>query len=62
MSTSTSTESQRQSFAEAALRLGGKTDEEVRRTGAVDRAGEWSGSSDPSSCARARSSHIRPNG
>jgi alkylation response protein AidB-like acyl-CoA dehydrogenase len=38
MSTSTSTESQRQSFAEAALRLGGKTDEEVRRTGAVDRA------------------------
>ncbi|MCS6853086.1 MAG: acyl-CoA dehydrogenase family protein [Gemmataceae bacterium] len=28
------------SFAEAALRLGGKTEEEVRRTGAVDRADE----------------------
>jgi alkylation response protein AidB-like acyl-CoA dehydrogenase len=30
--------SERQSFAEAALRLSGKTDEEARRTGAVDRA------------------------
>src|ERR1700722_17990796 len=32
------TASERQSFAEAALRLSGKTDEEARRTGAVDRA------------------------
>jgi alkylation response protein AidB-like acyl-CoA dehydrogenase len=30
----------RESFAEAALRLGGKTEEEARRTGAVDRADE----------------------
>src|SRR5216683_4163324 len=30
----------RQSFAETALRLGGKSDEEVRRTGAMDRADE----------------------
>jgi alkylation response protein AidB-like acyl-CoA dehydrogenase len=30
--------SERQSFAETALRLSGKTDEEARRTGAVDRA------------------------
>jgi acyl-CoA dehydrogenase len=32
------TASEQQSFAEAALRLSGKTDEEARRTGAVDRA------------------------
>lgn len=38
MTPSTTREPQNQSFAEAALRLGGKTDEEVRRTGAVDRA------------------------
>jgi alkylation response protein AidB-like acyl-CoA dehydrogenase len=39
VSTSTDTDRQRpQSFAEAALRLGGKTEEEARRTGAVDRA------------------------
>src|SRR5918994_2574766 len=31
---------EKQSFAEAALRLGGKSDEEVRRTGAMDRADE----------------------
>src|SRR5437660_9996380 len=40
MSSTTETERDRQSFAEAALRLGGKTDEEARRTGAVDRADE----------------------
>ncbi len=40
MSISTETERDRQSFAEAALRLGGKTEEEARRTGAVDRADE----------------------
>jgi alkylation response protein AidB-like acyl-CoA dehydrogenase len=34
------TASEQQSFAEAALRLSGKTDEEARRTGAVDRADE----------------------
>jgi alkylation response protein AidB-like acyl-CoA dehydrogenase len=40
MSSSTETERERQSFAEAALRLSGKTDEEARRTGAVDKADE----------------------
>src|SRR5438876_8335790 len=40
MSTSTETERGQQSFAEAALRLSGKTEEEARRTGAVDRADE----------------------
>jgi alkylation response protein AidB-like acyl-CoA dehydrogenase len=40
MSTATQTDGDRQSFAEAALRLGGKTEEEARRTGAVDRADE----------------------
>lgn len=40
MSTSTETERGEQSFAEAALRLSGKTDEEARRTGAVDKADE----------------------
>ncbi|MBY0522256.1 MAG: acyl-CoA/acyl-ACP dehydrogenase [Gemmataceae bacterium] len=35
---STGTERDSQSFAEAALRLSGKTDEEARRTGAMDRA------------------------
>jgi alkylation response protein AidB-like acyl-CoA dehydrogenase len=40
MSTSTPTDSERQSFAEAALRLGGKTEEEARRMGAVDKADE----------------------
>src|SRR2546422_6523555 len=37
---STKTENERQSFAESALRLSGKTEEEARRTGAVDRADE----------------------
>jgi acyl-CoA dehydrogenase len=37
MSTTTQTERE-QSFAEAALRMGGKTEEEARRTGAVDKA------------------------
>src|SRR5438270_659036 len=36
MSTSTGTEPNRQSFAEAALRLSGKSEEEARRMGAVD--------------------------
>jgi acyl-CoA dehydrogenase len=36
----TQTDPDRQSFAEAALRLGGKSDEEARRLGAVDRADE----------------------
>jgi alkylation response protein AidB-like acyl-CoA dehydrogenase len=40
MRASTSTDQEQQSFAETALRLGGKTDEEARRTGAVDRADE----------------------
>lgn len=40
MNTSTSTDREQQSFAETALRLGGKTEEEARRTGAVDRADE----------------------
>jgi acyl-CoA dehydrogenase len=40
MSTATGRDQDRQSFAEAALRLGGKTEEEARRTGAVDKADE----------------------
>jgi alkylation response protein AidB-like acyl-CoA dehydrogenase len=40
MSTTTPTDRDSQSFAETALRLGGKTEEEARRTGAVDRADE----------------------
>jgi alkylation response protein AidB-like acyl-CoA dehydrogenase len=40
MSISTDTERDRQSFAEAALRLSGKTEEEARRMGAVDKADE----------------------
>src|SRR6266568_2008671 len=40
MSTATPTDREQQSFAETALRLGGKTEEEARRTGAVDRADE----------------------
>src|SRR5262249_21448287 len=40
MTTPSTSERERQSFAEAALRLSGKTDEEARRTGAVDRADE----------------------
>ena len=40
MSTVTPTDREQQSFAETALRLGGKTEEEARRTGAVDRADE----------------------
>jgi alkylation response protein AidB-like acyl-CoA dehydrogenase len=41
MATSTDTEREGQtSFAETALRLGGKTEEEARRTGAVDKADE----------------------
>jgi alkylation response protein AidB-like acyl-CoA dehydrogenase len=38
MSTETKSSQEQQSFAEAALRLSGKTEEEARRTGAVDRA------------------------
>src|SRR6476620_10004033 len=34
------TQPDNQSFAETALRLGGKSDEEVRRTGAMDKADE----------------------
>src|SRR5437870_2366594 len=37
---STATEQERQSFAETALRLGGKTEDEARRMGAVDKADE----------------------
>jgi alkylation response protein AidB-like acyl-CoA dehydrogenase len=40
MSTITPPERDQQSFAETALRLGGKSEEEARRTGAVDRADE----------------------
>jgi alkylation response protein AidB-like acyl-CoA dehydrogenase len=40
MSSTIKTEREGQSFAEAALRLSGKTDEEARRTGAVDKADE----------------------
>jgi alkylation response protein AidB-like acyl-CoA dehydrogenase len=40
MSSPAKREVERQSFAEAALRLSGKTDEEARRTGAVDKADE----------------------
>jgi alkylation response protein AidB-like acyl-CoA dehydrogenase len=40
MSSSTQTDRDQQSFAEAALLLGGKTEEEARRTGAVDKADE----------------------
>jgi alkylation response protein AidB-like acyl-CoA dehydrogenase len=40
MSTITPPEREKQSFAETALRLGGKSEEEARRTGAVDRADE----------------------
>ncbi len=40
MSPSTGTDREQQSFAEQALRLGGKSDEEARRTGAVDKADE----------------------
>ncbi len=40
MSTSPPTEREQQSFAETALRLGGKTEEEARRTGALDKADE----------------------
>ena len=40
MSTSPPTERDQQSFAETALRLGGKTEEEARRTGALDKADE----------------------
>jgi hypothetical protein len=36
----TQTDQEKQSFAEAALRLSGKSDEEVRRTGAMDKADE----------------------
>jgi hypothetical protein len=38
MSTSTQPDREQQSFAETALRLGGKTEEEARRTGALDKA------------------------
>jgi alkylation response protein AidB-like acyl-CoA dehydrogenase len=40
MSTSTPTGREQQSFAETALRLGGKSEEEARRTGALDKADE----------------------
>jgi alkylation response protein AidB-like acyl-CoA dehydrogenase len=40
MSTATPPERDQQSFAETALRLGGKSEEEARRTGAIDRADE----------------------
>src|SRR5215831_9823019 len=40
MSTTTSTDRDSQSFAETALRLGGKTEEEARRTGTLDKADE----------------------
>jgi alkylation response protein AidB-like acyl-CoA dehydrogenase len=40
MSTATPPDREQQSFAETALRLGGKSEEEARRTGAVDRADE----------------------
>ncbi|MBV9123430.1 MAG: acyl-CoA/acyl-ACP dehydrogenase [Planctomycetes bacterium] len=40
MTSPSKTEPGRQSFAEEALRLSGKTEEEARRTGAVDRADE----------------------
>jgi alkylation response protein AidB-like acyl-CoA dehydrogenase len=40
VSTQPAAEREPQSFAEAALRLSGKTEEEARRTGAVDRADE----------------------
>jgi alkylation response protein AidB-like acyl-CoA dehydrogenase len=40
MSTATPPEREQQSFAETALRLGGKSEEEARRTGALDRADE----------------------
>ena len=40
MATPTRTESERQSFAETAMRLSGKTEEEARRTGALDKADE----------------------
>lgn len=40
MSTPSTSEQERQSFAETAMRLGGKSEEEARRTGAMDRADE----------------------
>jgi acyl-CoA dehydrogenase len=40
MSAATDTESEKQSFAETAMRMGGKSDEEARRMGAMDKADE----------------------
>ena len=40
MSAAPNTQRENQSFAETALRMGGKSDEEVRRTGAMDKADE----------------------
>ena len=40
MTIQTKPEVERQSFAETAMRLGGKTEEEARRTGALDKADE----------------------
>src|SRR5437868_9219626 len=40
MASSLPTDRERASFAEEALRLGGKSDEEVRRMGAMDKADE----------------------
>src|SRR5580704_14881369 len=40
MNPAAETDQEKQSFAEAALRMGGKSDEEARRLGAVDKADE----------------------
>src|SRR5215470_17191423 len=40
MSAAPETDREKQSFAEAALRLGGKSEEEARRMGAMDKADE----------------------
>src|SRR6476646_7216447 len=40
MSSLSTPDREKQSFAEAALRLSGKTEEEARRTGALDKADE----------------------
>ena len=40
MSVAPDTQSEKQSFAETALRMGGKSEEEAQRTGAMDKADE----------------------
>ena len=40
MSAAPNIQGEKPSFAETALRMGGKSDEEVRRTGALDKADE----------------------